>query len=454
MKLLRTLVCLFMAPGAWAFSIGQNATLELGVTSFTAANFGQIHGPGALYGPSGSTFDAAGNLWVADTQNSRVLEFAPPFSNGMNAVLVLGQPDFTSNGQTTSQNGLSSPAGLAFDGSGDLWVADTHNHRVLEFVPPFSNGMPASLLLGQQLNGYGYLNPAPAAPQMSSPGSLAFDAGGDLWVADSGNNRVLKFVPPFDPLNNPDVVLGQSDPVSGAAPAASQNGMAGPGSLAFDGSGNLWVSEVSNNRVLKFGPPFATGMNASLVLGQANFTSNTAATTRSGMNMPVGLAFDGSGDLWVADLFNKRVLEFDPAFVTGMNAALVLGQADFISNTPAISQNGLTDPAGVAFDASGNLWVADSANGRLLKFAPSFSNGMNASLELGESIWSNGSGDATPATMNPKASAFDASGDLWVADSNNSRVLEFVPPFSDGESASLVLGNSNFNSGSPGAQLK
>src|ERR1019366_6191132 len=104
-------------------------------------------------------------------------------------------------------------------------------------------------------------------------------------------------------------VFGQPDLVTGTC-NTTQNGLCGAEGLAFDGSGNLWVVDSANYRILEYVPPFATGMNASLVIGQANFTSNGFATTSTGLNFSYFIAFDNSGDLWLTDTDNNRVLKF------------------------------------------------------------------------------------------------------------------------------------------------
>jgi hypothetical protein len=110
-------------------------------------------------------------------------------------------------------------------------------------------------------------------------------------------------------------------------------------------------------------------MNAALVLGQSNFVNNENSTTQSGMYDPMGLAADASGDVWVADFENSRVLEFSPPYSNGMNAALVLGQGNFTASRTAVTQSGLNSPWSAAVDASGNVWVADEQNNRVLSFA-------------------------------------------------------------------------------------
>jgi YVTN family beta-propeller protein len=273
---------------------------------------------------------------------------------------------------------------------------------------------------------------------MAGPtGAVAFDSSGNLWVADYYNNRVLEFSPPFTSGMAASLVLGQPGFTSSTG-TTTATGMKEPFAVTFDQSGNLWVSDMMNNRVLEFvkGSGFTNGQAASVVLGQPNFTASAMATNQTGLWEPAGVAFDQSGDLWVADMMNSRVLEFTPPFTNGMAASTVLGEPSFdtSSGSGRVSQYSMWSPQGVAVDSSGNLWVADTMNSRVLEFTPPFANGMAASFELGQSARFNG----------PESLGFDPSGNLWVADSDNNRVLEFAKGsgFTSDQGASLVLGQS------------
>ena len=114
------------------------------------------------------------------------------------------------------------------------------------------------------------------------------------------------------------------------------------------------------------------------VIGQANFTSRVSGANQNNFNSSTGVATDRAGNLYVADYVNSRVMMFQPPFSNGMNAAVVIGQANFTSNGAATTQNGLVNPYGVATDSAGNLYVADYGNSRVLIFQPPFSNDMNA----------------------------------------------------------------------------
>jgi len=355
---------------AHAFTTGQSASLVIGHKSFNWD--GSVTNPANATGfddPGGVSFDASGNLWVADLWNNRVLMFRPPFAIGMAASLVIGQTDFKGYYFGTTEAQFNEPSCLVFDASGNLWVADYGNNRVLTFKPPFTTGMAANVVIGQSI----FTDNTGRTTQsgLNGPLALAFDSVGNLWVSDTNNNRVLMFKPPFTTGMAATLVIGHKSFTWGGAVPANATGFNYPAGLSFDTSGNLWVADESNNRVLMFKPPFATGMAASLVIGQTDFSGSTSGTSQTTLFEPSGLAFDPSGGFWISDGINHRVLMFRPPFTTGMAASLVIGQTDFNSNSPGTSQTALRYPNGIGFDAVGNLWVADSANNRVLMFPTS-----------------------------------------------------------------------------------
>jgi hypothetical protein len=155
--------------------------------------------------------------------------------------------------------------------------------------------MQASLVLGQADFIHTSANQGAAAGSNTISNALgaAFDIFGNLWVADSSNNRVLEFVPPFTTNMAARLVLGQADLThnsanqGGTSPTSAT--LSFPTQLAFDSSGRLFVTDFTNNRTLVFAQPFSSGMNASLVIGQGNFTSATATTTAVGQSAPLGV---------------------------------------------------------------------------------------------------------------------------------------------------------------------
>ena len=270
---------------------------------------------------------------------------------------------FTTSGCALTQSGVCDVDGIAFDRSGDLWIADHSYNRLLEFTPPFSDGMNAALEIGQPAGANQFTTSAQATTQsgLRGPSGLTFDSSGDLWVADNFNNRVVEFTPPFSDGMNAALEIGQP---AGATQfttnlaATTQSGLSLPHDTAFDGSGNLWVSDSSNFRVLEYTAPFSDGEAASMEIGQpagANqFTTNVAATSQSGLDYPEHIAFDSSGNLWVTDIGNNRVLEFLVPTVPPVGTGAPMAFQPTISFNSSCSS---TCTASGSVSISGMVWL-------------------------------------------------------------------------------------------------
>ncbi|MBI3841561.1 MAG: hypothetical protein HY295_00155 [Thaumarchaeota archaeon] len=249
------------------------------------------------------------------------------FSNSQPASFVLGQPDFTSNSPSPTASTFFTPHFVTFDSQGNLWVSDGGNDRVLEFKPPFTMGESASVVLGQtDFTSWQVLN-GTNPKSLYHPQGLAFDLQGNLWVADGASNRALKFKPPFRTGQEPSLVLGQKDFISWEQPQSTANSFYYPEGIAFDKEGNLWVADT-NNRLLEFKPPFSNGQEASLILGNTDTVTSQGVSAHT-ISAPMGITFDSQGNLWVADSGNNRMLEFAYPFTSGQRASLILGQASF-----------------------------------------------------------------------------------------------------------------------------
>jgi hypothetical protein len=277
-----------------------------------------------------------------------VIEFVPTFSNGMDASLVIGQQNFTTNGGSSgipaSQSNMNNVVGVAFDPAGNLWAGDFNNNRILEFEPTFASGMNASVVIGQ--TDFTSTGAATTASGLNVPKFFTFDGNDNLWVSDYANNRVLEFATPLSTGEAASLVIGQTDFTSSGSGTTSST-LKAPFSAAFDPDGDLWVADSVNNRALEFVPPFTSGMSASVVIGQPGFTSSNSVTTQNGLASASDVKFDSVGNLYVADPNNNRVMIFEPPLTTGMNASIVIGQQNFTSSAAATSANGLDGPLGV-----------------------------------------------------------------------------------------------------------
>lgn len=338
-----------------------------------------------------------------------------------------------------------------------IFVPDEGNNRVLIYNHPTKSGQRADSVLGQ--SGFTTATSGTSSTAMSRPAAFALDAAGNLYVSDTGNCRVLQFLQPFIDGQSASVVIGKPDADTPCGSlTASQTNLGSTGGLAFDKSGALWVADAGNNRVLRFPAPFSTGQEADLVIGQPDFLSTSCPTTPTAASLcqPEGVAIGTDKMLWVADSSDHRVLGYKPAFTPGMSAIVELGHpaatafTSNLSNDGGVSASSLFGPTGIAVDPANRLWVADGWNNRILRFSPKYKNGEAATVVLGQhdfmQMSQNQNGPASAATLNqPQGIFIRNSGDIWIGDTTNNRTLRYTSTFRNNDTpASLVLGQPDF----------
>jgi hypothetical protein len=290
------------------------------------------------------------------------------------ADVVLGQVNFTSNSAATTAAGLSAPRGVYWHGS-NLWVADKGNNRVVRYTNPTTSGQSASLVLGQA--NFTSSGAATTSTGMSDPTGVLIYAG-KLLIADTANNRVL-----------------------------------------------VWSAVPSSN-----------GAAASYALGQAsggaNLTSATAATTAEGMNSPYSMAVTSTGNLLVVDRNNNRVLHFVgvPASA-GASASFALGQAsggaNLTSATAATTAGGMDSPYAVAVSAAGQIAVADGSNNRVLIWYSTPTTVSDAHAVLGQSLFTTATAGTAAGTMTTPLGLAWTGNHLLVSGASMKRTMKFSP---------------------------
>lgn len=365
---------------------------------------------------------------------------ADQWVSGQNAASVLGQPDFVSNTNPSLANQFSDPQSVAVDPTtGKVFVGDTGHRRILRFSSEAArlNGSFPEAVFGQSnFTSVGDNQGGPAAGNtLSAVYQIAVDQKGRLWVADSGNNRVLGFVAASSRGDNPqaDFVFGQPD-FSEVSAGTSVAKMSSPEGVAVGADDTLWVADTGNHRVLRFADisERSSGANADGVLGQIDFNSGTSATSGTRMNTPSSISIDSAGRLWVADALNHRVLRFDSAATlpNGSPASGVLGQPDFTTNAFGLNATSFRRPLGVLAGPDGTVYVGDYQNERVMGFrnASGKSNGDAADFVLGKpDFTSTASGPTQSLLSGPYNLALSPDGSLFVVDYDNYRVLRFVP---------------------------
>lgn len=342
-----------------------------------------------------------GRLYVSDADNHRVLSWASAaaLSTGAAADLVFGQPNFTSgtsNYGGVSASSFSLPQGLWVDEGGNLWVTDAFNSRVLKFNVPLSDATPttADLVIGQPdfVSNAQNLGNGEQGTNVALPDGLQFPGrvlvrGGDVWIADSGNSRVLHYTNPTTNKPFADRVFGQygdytrraknNDGAGNNGCCASADNLYNPIGIALDAAGRLYVADWQNHRILRYDAPLTSDTTADAVIGQPDFVSSAfdSGGPAQGLQLPIDLAMDSLGSLFVADAGNNRLLFYRNPLGNPF-ADAVFGQlGSFASDSEnhglglfTTDGDGLWGATGVAVDSSQNVYAVDTNNMRVLRY--------------------------------------------------------------------------------------
>ena len=350
---------------------------------------------------SGLTTDSSGNLYVADSPGIRKISPA-------GIITTVAGVDNPTAGVSLGDGGpanvasLSAPTGVAVDSAGAVYIADTFNNRI------------------RKVTGDGIINTI-AGTDVNWPSGLAMDAGGNVYVADSGNGRIRKIS--ADGAVTTVAGSGQAiQPVfSGDGGPATDAKLWWPKDVALDASGNLYIADTGNNRIRKVARGIITTIAGSGAAGYAGgFGGDGEPATSAALLLPSGLAVDNSGNVYVSDTNNRRVRKLSSSgIITTLAGDGTKGSSG--DGGPAEKAE-LTSPLGLKLDAAGNLYIADGATVRMV----SPSGIITTVAGTGVQGLSGDGGPATSAELGAWGLAFDGTGNLYVADpsENDVRVLK------------------------------
>ena len=332
-------------------------------------------------------------------------------SGNINTIAGNGTLGFSGDGSAATSATMHLPTGVAVDSSGNIYIADSLNLRVRKV-----SGTTITTVAGNGLLNYGGDNGPATSAALSSPQSVAVDTAGNLYIADTVNNavRMVSAKGVITTLAGNGTVGSTGD--NGAATSATLNS---PQGIAVDSSGNVYVSDTANARVRKISNGTITTVAGS---GTQGYAGDGGAATSAQLNTPVGLAIDKSGNLYIADLGNNVIRKVTAGGTISTFAGSNQGYSG--NGGPALAAR-LSGPQGVAVDASGNVYIADTLNAtvRVVNSSGIISNVAGN----GFAGFSGDGGTASQAQLgSPTGIALDSAGTLYVADSG-SRIRKIFP---------------------------
>lgn len=343
-RLLPVLLAVVLAMGFGAGSF--NAQAQSGPANNVQATAAPLTAPAQI------AYDAAGNLYIADLNDNVIRKV--DLAGIVTTVAGTGEQGFTGDGGPATSAQLDSPAGVAVDATGNIYVADTHNQRIRKVS--VSDGT-ISTIAGTGVAGFFGDGGAATSAQLSNPTALAVDSSGNLYIADTDNHRIRK--------------------ISGTT-----------------------ITTVAGN-------------------GEQGFTGDGAAATAAGIDSPNGVAVNAAGWIYIGDTHNQRVRVVNMA---GIISTLAGGNSKAYGGDGGAATGALlARPRGLSVDAQGNIYVADSDNNRIRLIAKT--GNITTVAGNGSQGFAGDGGLAINAILDtPRAPAAQAPGVFALSDTNNQLV--------------------------------
>lgn len=374
---------------------------------------------GGLVRPSGIAVDPLGNAYVANSSASVIRKVTP----GGAVTTWLGAPMVP--GTTNTGGHFNRPEGLAVDAAGNAYVADRFNHTIRKITP----GGVISTVAGAA-GQPGSTNAPGGGARFNSPAGVAVDGLGNLYVADSGNHTIRK-VSPIGDVSTIAGAAGASGSLDGVGGSAR---FSGPEGVCLDATGaNLYVTDYGNHTIRQIFLATSTVSTFAGSAGQPGSNTGTGAAAR--FFNPRGVACDALGNLYVADTGNNAIRKITPGAVVS-NFAGAPGQFGAVDATGTAAR--FFGPAGITVDAAGTVFVAEFSGATLRRISPA-----GVVTTIGGLFVQNGGTDGIGSTARfnfPTGIAVDALGNLFVGDSFNYTIRKGRPLTAKARMTSPALG--------------
>ncbi len=374
-----------------------------------------------LHTPQGIAVDAKGNIYIADTLDHRVRVVST--TGTISAYAGTGIPcnlgKGCGDGGPANVATLGSPWQLSVDASGDVFIADPPENRIREV----SSTGTISSVAGTGVRGFAGDNGPATAAQINASHGVFIDAAGNLIISDTGNQRIRV-------VNSTQTIAefaGGGSGGDGGSATSSDAILAADRGVALDSSGNFYIADTANNRIREVSGGV---INTIVGTGAAGYSGDKGPALSATLNNPDGLAVDAAGNVYIADTNNLVIRLYSPA--TG-NITTIAGTGKSCTPTSACGDGGpatsatFSFPTTVSVDSAGNYYIADEFANRIRKVDTTGTittvagTGMPCTSPLAGQCGDGGS--ATSALLaSPFSAVVDAAGNIYIADSGDNRV--------------------------------
>jgi uncharacterized protein (TIGR03437 family) len=402
---------LYFSSGNAVFKLaGSTVSLVAGNSRQGFAGDGGAAVSAQLNAPQGLAIDKNGNLYIADSGNSRVrIVNSKGIINTFAGNGQLGSIGFIGDGFQATAANLLLPGGVAVDGSGNVFIADTGDNVIRKVTP---DGV-INTVAGDGLPGFGGDTLLATSAQLHNPQDVFVDSSGNIFIADTANAAIRKVTTD----NNINTFAGNATVgFSGDGGPALKAGLIAPFAVTVDGSGNVYFAEAEDGRIRKVD----TSGNINTVAGSGTlgFGGDGSSATKATLNLPTGVAIDSSSNLYIADTQNARIRKVASGTISSVAGN---GLLSYGGDGGAATSAALAAPQAVAVDAAGNFYIADRANNAVRMVT---AKGVISTIAGNGTAGSGGdNGAAASATLNgPQGIAVDAAGNIYVSDTGNARV--------------------------------